>query len=135
MGPIREKLGDDLSRLIMGWAPQSFRRNAGNTAKLVIFSEIGHILPHELESAKGKVPDPFHKAVQKSRCYARDEDEAGLEKSPPAHRRWRPKQRRLREEGTRLIILSDQDVDHGRHCGFRCCWPSAAVHNQADSEW
>ncbi len=120
--PIREKLVMSLAT-IMGWRRNLFAETPEH-AKLV-FSESPILLPHELDQLS-KLPDPFHKAVQISVLWPVDEDEAGLEK---ALRRIAVKAEQAVDGETRLIILSDQGVDHA-HIAIPMLLAVGAVHNQ-----
>src|SRR6201993_422197 len=105
--PIRE-------RLVMSLAtPMGWRRNLfGETpehAKLV-FSESPLLFPHELEALKG-LSDPEHKAVTIPVCWPESEGPAGLE---AAVNRISVEAEHAVDSGCRLIVLSDQCVEHDK---------------------
>jgi glutamate synthase domain-containing protein 2/glutamate synthase domain-containing protein 1 len=105
--PIRE-------RLVMSLAtPMGWRRNLfGETpehAKLV-FSESPLLFPHELEALKG-LSDPEHKAVTIAVCWPESEGPTGLE---AAVNRISVEAEHAVDSGCRLIVLSDQCVEHDK---------------------
>src|SRR3984893_2089907 len=105
--PIRERLVMSLATA-MGW-----RRNLlGETpehAKL-LFSESPLLFPHELETLK-HVPGTDHPAITISVCWPESEGASGLE---AAVNRIAVEAERAVDSGCRLIVLSDQCVDHDK---------------------
>ncbi len=105
--PLREKMVMSLAT-IMGW-----RRNLlGETpehAKL-IHSESPVLLMHELGALRS-IPDPAHRAVTLPILWNVVDGEGGLE---PAVNRLCAEAEKAVDEGARLLILSDQGVDHER---------------------
>jgi glutamate synthase domain-containing protein 2/glutamate synthase domain-containing protein 1/glutamate synthase domain-containing protein 3 len=105
--PIRE-------RLVMSLAtPMGWRRNLfGETpehAKLVS-SESPVLFPHELEALK-HISDPEHKAITIPVCWPESEGAAGLE---AAVNRIAIEAEHAVDDGCRLLVLSDQCVEHDK---------------------
>jgi len=105
--PIRERLVMSLATA-MGW-----RRNLlGETAEhaKLLFSESPLLFPHELETLK-HLPGTDHQAITISVCWPESEGGAGLE---AAVNRIAVEAEHAVDSGCRLIVLSDQSVDHDK---------------------
>jgi glutamate synthase (NADPH/NADH) large chain/glutamate synthase (ferredoxin) len=105
--PLREKLVMSLAT-IMGW-----RRNLlGETPEhaQLVHSDSPILLPHELEALRS-IPDPAHKSLTISALWNLAEGEDGLEK---AVNRICSEAEHAVDDNYRLIIISDQGVDHER---------------------
>src|SRR6516164_443856 len=105
--PLREKLVMSLAT-IMGW-----RRNLlGETPEhaQLVHSDSPILLPHEL-NALCSISDPAHKALTISALWNLAEGEEGLEK---AVNRICSEAQHAVDENYRLIVISDQGVDHER---------------------
>jgi len=105
--PIRERLVMSLATP-MGWRRNLFGETPDH-AKLV-FSESPLLFPHELEALK-HLPDPEYKAVTIPVCWPESEGSAGLE---AAVNRISLEAERAVDAGCRLIVLSDQCVEHDK---------------------
>jgi glutamate synthase domain-containing protein 2/glutamate synthase domain-containing protein 1/glutamate synthase domain-containing protein 3 len=105
--PIRERLVMSLATP-MGWRRNLFSETPQH-AKLV-FSESPLLFPHELEALKG-LSDPEHKAVTIPVCWPESEGPAGLE---AAVNRISVAAEHAVDSGCRLIVLSDQCVEHDK---------------------
>src|SRR5215469_7103181 len=105
--PIRERLVMSLATP-MGWRRNLFGETPDH-AKLV-FSESPLLFPHELEALK-HLSDPEHKAVTIQVCWSESQGPAGLE---AAVNRISVEAEHAVDAGCRLVILSDQCVEHDK---------------------